>query len=238
VFKLNKVQILSETQLFSSLDPVDLQELASAAHPRHLKAGEVLFLDGEPADRLFVIVSGSIRAFRVNAKGREQILHIERSGATLAEVPVFDDGPYPATAAAEEPTVVLSLSRKDFKQICFRHPQVAWAALRLLSSRLRRHAELINELALHDVGPRLARFLLAEGEEHGRSTPEGIRLNLSLTQQQLAGRIGSVREVVSRTLTRLEHDGLISLEGQVNGAKGYQVVIVDRSSLEAYANGR
>lgn len=155
---LEKARILGKTQLFSSLDQSGLLELASLAHVRQLKRGEVLFFDGEPAYSLFVIVSGSVRAYRVNAKGREQVIHIERAGATLAELPVFDDGPYPATAETEEPSVVLSLSREDFKAICFSHPNVAWAALRLLAGRLRRHAELKDELSLHDVGPRLAKF--------------------------------------------------------------------------------
>ncbi len=238
MLKAEKARLLGETQLFCSLAEPDLLELAAAATVRRLKLGEVLFLEGEPANRLFVIASGSVRAFRVNRKGREQVIHIERTGATLAEVPVFDDGPYPATAAAEESTVVLSLNRNDLKAICFRHPQVAWAALRLLAGRLRRHAELINELSLHDVGPRLAKFLLSEAAEHGISEQNGTSVELKLTSQQLASRIGSVREVVSRTISRLERDGLISVQSQMSGTKGYRIFISDLDALDAYSNGR
>jgi CRP-like cAMP-binding protein len=237
LLKRDKATALKETQLFANLEESSLLELAEVVREVRLKRGEILFLVNEPAEKMFVIVSGSIRAFRVNAKGREQVIHVERAGATLAEVPVFDDGPYPATAAAEEDSVLLSLGRHDFKIICYQHPEVAWATLRILSARLRRHAELVDELSLHDVGPRLAKYLLGEIDMEGQEHAEGICLNLQLTHQQLASRIGSVREVISRTLTRLEKEGLIRLEGQVNGTSGYKVLILDRTSLEGYAAG-
>lgn len=237
MLKRDKTTALKGTQLFSNLEESSLSELSGVVREVRLKRGEILFLANEPAEKMFVIVSGSIRAFRVNAKGREQVIHVERAGATLAEVPVFDDGPYPATATAEEDSVLLSLGRHEFKIICYQHPEVAWAALRILSARLRRHAELVNELSLLDVGPRLAKFLLDEIQIRGQEQTEGIYLDLRLTHQQLASRIGSVREVISRTLTRLEKEGLIRLEGQVNGTSGYQVLILDRTSLEGYAAG-
>jgi CRP/FNR family transcriptional regulator, dissimilatory nitrate respiration regulator len=117
-----------------------------------LDRGEMLFLAGEPARGLFVIVSGSIRAFRVNANGREQTIHVETAGATLAEVPVFDDGKYPATAVAEAPSEVLFLSKADVQQFFIANPAIALNALRVMAGRLRRHAELVDSLALKDVG--------------------------------------------------------------------------------------
>src|SRR5579863_6433443 len=102
---------LARSHLFSGCLPAALESLARVAEFRALDRGQMLFLAGEPARGLFVIVSGSIRAFRVNAKGREQTIHVESAGATLAEVPVFDDGNYPATAVAEESSEVLFLSK-------------------------------------------------------------------------------------------------------------------------------
>jgi CRP/FNR family transcriptional regulator len=237
LLKQDKVKALKGTHLFANLEEPGLSELAGVTRVVRLKRGEILFMADEPAERMFVIVSGCIRAFRVNAKGREQIIHIERAGATLAEIPVFDDGPYPATAGAEEDSLLLSLGRDDFKKICYRHPEVAWAALRILSERLRRHAELVNELSLHDVGPRLAKFLLGEMQRKGQEHKDGISFKTQLTNQQLASRIGSVREVVSRMLTRLEKDGMIRLDGHTNGTSGYDIVIVDLMALKDYAEG-
>ncbi len=181
----------------------------------------MLFLAGEPARGLFVIVSGSIRAFRVSAKGREQTIHVESAGATLAEVPVFDDGNYPATAVAEEPSEVLFLNKADVQRFLIANPTVALNALRLMAGRLRRHAELVDSLALKDVGQRLAQLLIAE------SRVQGTRV-FDCSNQQLAARVGSVREVVSRTLARLAQNGLI--ETRPRG-----ITILDEKGLERFA---
>ena len=221
---MDKAAALKRTVLFGDLLPQALGELARLARKRDLAQGEVLFLAGEKAAGLFVIASGRIRAFRVNPQGREQTLHVEREGATLAEVPVFDEGSYPATAVAEEPSSVLFLDKNDVREFMLRHPELGLTALKLMAQRLRGHADLVDTLSLQQVGQRLARFLLA----HSR----GCEVELALTNEELARQIGSVREVVSRTLARLERDGLIS---QVSGGKLRHIRIIDVSTLARYA---
>jgi len=218
-----KAVALARSHLFKGLPPAVLESLAHLAKFRLLDRGEVLFLAGEPARGLFIIVSGSIRAFRVNAKGREQTIHVEGAGASLAEVPVFDDGNYPATAVGEEPSGILFLDKTDFKRFLVVNPAVALNALRVMAGRLRRHAELAESLTLKDVGQRLARLLLAEAR-----LQQGPYLDFS--NQQLAARIGSVREVVSRTLGRLAHDGLIDIDARTRG-----ITILDQQALERFA---
>jgi CRP/FNR family transcriptional regulator len=200
-----------------------LESLAHRAEFRLLGKGELLFLAGEPARGLFVIVSGSIRAFRVNAKGREQTIHVESAGATLAEVPVFDDGNYPATAVAEEPSEILFLSSADVKRFLAANPDAALNALRLMAGRLRKHAELVDSLALKDVGQRLARLLLTEARLRGTR-------ELDFSNQQLAARVGSVREVVSRTLARLAQNGMIDVDTRARG-----ITVLDAEALERFA---
>jgi len=212
---------LARSHLFSGCLPAALESLARAAEFRALDRGQMLFLAGEPACGLFVIVSGSIRAFRVNAKGREQTIHVESAGATLAEVPVFDDGVYPATAVAEEPSEVLFLSKTDVQRFLVANPAVALSALRVMAGRLRRHAELVDSLALKDVGQRLAQFLIEEARAQGTR-------DLDFSNQQLATRVGSVREVVSRTLARLAQAGLIDTRPR-------GVTILDEPGLERFA---
>ncbi|MGP0074438.1 MAG: Crp/Fnr family transcriptional regulator [Bryobacteraceae bacterium] len=221
---MDKAAALSRTVLFGSLQTEGLKELAGLARTRELAQGELLFLAGEKAAGLFVIVSGRIRAFRVNAQGREQTLHVEREGATLAEVPVFDDGAYPATAVAEEPSTVLFLPKADVRSFMLQHPEVGLTALKLMAQRLRGHADLVDTLSLQQVGQRVARFLLAQAD--------GAEVALSITNEELAQRVGSVREVVSRTLARLERDGLIE---QVGGGKQRRILIADQAALSRYA---
>jgi CRP-like cAMP-binding protein len=232
---MDKAAALRRTPLFGSLRPEQLAELATLVRIRDLAEGELLFLAGEKAEGLFVIVSGRIRAYRVNAQGREQTIHTEGPGATLAEVPMFDEGPYPATAVAEEPTSVLFLEKTDICGFMLRNPEVALTALKLMARRLRGHADLVDALALQQVGQRLARFLLERSRNHGSRTRAGIEVDLALSKEELASRIGSVREVVSRTMARMERDGLIAQLSNAQGGGRRRVLIRDEKSLARYA---
>lgn len=234
---MDKKAPLKRTVLFGSLAVEALAELAELAEKRDLDRGEILFLAGERAAGLFVIVSGRIRAYRVNSQGREQTIHIEGAGATLAEVPVFDDGPYPATAVAEEQTTVLFLEKAAFFRFMLGHADIVRIALKLLAQRLRGHAELVDTLALQQVGQRLAHFLLAQRREHGIRTESGCQVDLPFSNEELAKRVGSVREVVSRTLTRLESEGLIAQTHGAQTGKQRSVIIRDEAGLTVYAEG-
>ncbi|HEX6186361.1 MAG TPA: Crp/Fnr family transcriptional regulator [Pyrinomonadaceae bacterium] len=224
----DKVSALKNTALFGELDERTLGALASRAVERRYARDEVLFLAGEEARGLYVIVEGSVRAFRVGLDGREQVIHVERAGATVAELPVFDDGPYPSTVAADEATSVLFIDKRDVRRLSLEHPEIALAALKVLAGRLRRCAELVETLSLREVGQRLARFLLAEARRRGARSGSGLRVELAHTNQQIAARVGSVREVVSRALTRLQHDGLVRLEGR-------RLTIPDEKALASFA---
>lgn len=224
----DKIDALRRTALFGSLADVPLRALAARAVERRLAREEVLFVVGEEARGLYVIVSGAVRAFRAGADGREQVIHTERAGATLAEVPVFDNGAYPATAVADEDSVVLFIAREDVRAVCREQPEIALAALELLAGRLRRHAELVEVLSLRAVGQRLARLLLKEARERGEKSAGGTSFDIVATNGQIAARVGTVTEVVSRALARLHQDGLILLDNR-------HVTIPDEDLLAAYA---
>jgi CRP/FNR family transcriptional regulator len=232
---VDKTESLKRSLLFGSLRPEQLAELAALARSRDLAQGELLFLAGEKAAGLFVIVSGRIRAYRVNAQGREQTIHTEGPGATLAEVPMFDDGPYPATAVAEEKSTVLFLERSDVCDFILRNPEVGLTALKLMAQRLRGHADLVDTLALQQVGPRLARFLLEQCRDRGSRTRTGLEVDIALSNEELASRVGSVREVVSRAITRMERDGLIAQVPSTQRGKQRRLLIADEAALARYA---
>jgi len=223
------ISALRRTALFKELDEETLRSIASRAVPRAFRKDEVLFIAGETALGLYVIVSGSVRAFRESSDGREQVIHVERAGATIAEVPVFDDGNYPSTVAADEDTDTLFLHKRDVRQLCFEHPQIPLAALRVLAGRLRRCAELVEELSLKEVGQRVARFLLAEARRNGKRTDKGLSIKLTQTNQQIAAQVGTVREVISRSLSRLQQDGLIVVADR-------RLTIPDEAALAAFAD--
>lgn len=211
---IDRIQALHQTAIFNSLERADLEELARHATERTLRRGEILFMAGDPAAGLYVVMKGSIRAYRISTDGREQVIHVERAGATLAEVPVFDGGPYPSTTAAEEECVLLFIRREEVVQLCLNRPSIGLAALKLLAGRLRNCAAMVESLSLRDVDRRLAQLLLEEGSDYSQRGSDSIEFQLSLTHQQIAARIGSVREVVSRAFQRLQQGGLIQTQGR------------------------
>ena len=224
----DRVSALKRTALFGELNENELRALADRAVEQRLARGEVLFIAGEEARGLYVIVEGAVRAFRESIDGREQVIHVERAGATIAEVPMFDDGAYPSTVAAEEDSVILFIGKQDVRNLCLSHPSIALAAVKLLAARLRRCAELVEALSLHEVDQRLARLLLDEARLRGRRAGKRVEFELALTNQQIAARIGTVREVVSRALSRLQQNDLIVVNGRV-------VTILDEETLRAFA---
>src|SRR5512138_997656 len=151
----DKIGALRRALLFKELDDKTLEVVSERAAEQRFKKDEVLFLEGDEALGLYVIVKGAVRAFRESVDGREQVIHVERAGGTIAEVPVFDDGSYPSTVAAEEETTCLFIAKRDMRQLCLEHPEITLAALKVLAGRLRRCAELVETLSLREVGQRL-----------------------------------------------------------------------------------
>jgi CRP/FNR family transcriptional regulator len=122
VMSIDKMAALSRTVLFKGLDTETLRALAARSVERRFQKDELLFVAGEEARGLYAVVEGSVRAFRVSADGREQVIHVERAGATIAEVPVFDDGAYPSTVAAETDSILLFIDKRDVRNLCLERP--------------------------------------------------------------------------------------------------------------------
>lgn len=224
----DRIRILRGTQLFGQAPPSALKTLADRARERRLQHGEILFTAGDEARGLYVVVSGAVRAFRESEEGREQTIHVERSGATLAEVPVFDNGPYPSTVMAEEDSLLLFLPREDVKQYLLENPEAALSALGLLAARLRKMALLVEQLSLQDVSERLAALLLEEASAKGEAVEDGASFSLPDPHHRIAARLGSVREVVTRNLRRLIDDGVIAIHG-------HKITILNAAALKAKA---
>lgn len=225
---MEKIAALQRTRLFGNLDETELAWVAKRAVELRFRTGNMLFFSGEEAKGLFVVVSGKVRAFQQNAEGREQVMHVDTAGATMADVPVFDDGPYPASAVAEEDTDVLFIDKRDILQFCLEHPPFALRALKLMAERVRRHARLVKVLSFHEVGQRLALLLLTEAQNAGANGGAPVAFQLALSNHDIAIRIGSVRDVVSRALARLQHDGLVVVKARA-------VTILDVRALKMYA---
>ena len=225
---LQRIAALQRTALFGSLTEQAIADVAQRTKELRRQRGEMLFLAGEEAKGLFVVVRGKVRVFQHSSGGREQVMHVDTDGAVIAEVPVFDDGPYPASAACETDVEVLFIEKSDMQEFCVRYPSLALKALRIMAQRVRRHAQLIETLSFHEVGQRLALFLLAEAQRANAASGPRITFPLTLSNHQIADRIGSVRDVVARAFARLKHDGLVE-------TKRRTLIIPDANALKRYA---
>jgi CRP/FNR family transcriptional regulator, cyclic AMP receptor protein len=213
VFEPQNAQLLARVPLFAELSDRQVRYLADRAVLRRFKDGEEIFAEGTPCEGLYVILSGSARLFKTAASGREQVLTIEMAGSTLAELPVFDEGPYPASASALGDSTLLFIARSDFRALCLEEPEVALAVLKAVGRRLRRLVGLVEQLSFTTVRHRLADLLLEKARE-GETTGRGVEFTLVENNQELAARIGTVRELVSRNLSRLQLEGIIAMEGK------------------------
>lgn len=210
----NYEAVLRKTQLFASLSEREMRTLCVRVSKRHFDRGEMLFSEGDPCRGLFVVAAGRIRIFKLSPSGREQVLAIEEPGSSFAELPVFDGGAYPASASALEDANVLFISRQDFQEYCREHPEVALKVIAVVGSRLRRLVGIIEELSFTTVRQRLISLLLRLAQEGGTSTKQGVRVELAATHQDLAAELGTVRELVSRNLSRLRAEGLLEIDGR------------------------
>jgi CRP/FNR family cyclic AMP-dependent transcriptional regulator len=218
--------ILKATPLFAALDESEVNSLAARCGMRPYSQGEILFSEGDQCKGLYIIVSGRVRIFKTSSNGREQVLTVEGPGGSVAELPVFDGGNYPASASALEKTEVLFVSRADLRAICLEKPEVSLKLLQVVGARLRRLVGIIEELSFTTVRHRLISWLLRQANAAGRPGERGTVFSLNTSHQELAAQIGTVRELVSRNLARLQAQSLIEMSGR-------EITILDREGLEA-----
>jgi CRP/FNR family transcriptional regulator len=207
-------QTLAKVPLFSGLTESELGFLAQRTVPRHYSAGEIVFSEGESCIGFYVVESGNVRIFKSSPAGREQVLSIDGPGSSIAEIPVFDGGTYPASGIAVDDVTLLFVSKQDFQALCLAHPQVPLKVLRVVGARLRRLVGIIEELSFTTVRHRLASYLLRLAQKCGKRTAEGMEVTLPITNQELAAQIGTVRELVSRNLSRLQAEGVLKIDGR------------------------
>lgn len=221
--------ILRGLPLFAGLSDDAVRAVAARTIMRRLPKNATLFRRGEPCHGLYIVVDGRIQVHRASAGGREQVLHVQGPGEPVAEVPLFDGGPYPASARALEDSRLLFLPQDAFQQLYRENPEIADAVIRNLGSRLRRMVALIAKVTLKDVRARVAATLVERAEANG-ALRNGGRFVLARTQEELARELATTREGIARALAALRKDGIIAQAGR-------KIEILDVARLDAAAQG-
>lgn len=206
--------LLSRIPLFSSVDPAALRTLQGRMHQRSFARGETIFLRGEPGDALYVILDGEVKIVLVGSDGQESILVVFGQGDFFGEMALFDAKPRSADAVAVSDTTTCVLHRDVFEQFVREHPEVAFPIFRALTARLRRTTHRLEDVMFLDLPTRVAKKLLQLASKHGVQTPRGVRIDLPISQQELAEMVGATRPRVNEQLRRLSREGIIEVERQ------------------------
>lgn len=214
--------VLRRLPLFAGLSDAALQEIAARTVIKEYPRNTLLFRSGQQCVGLYIILEGSVKVYHASPDGREQVLYIETPLHTLAELPLFDGAPYPASASTMEDSILMYLSRDSFQWLYRNDPDVADAIIRNLGRRLRRVVRLVSTLTLKDVPARVATALLDLAEDCGADHAGG-EFFLPITQHAMAAGIATTRESVTRALRLLKRDGIIDYEGQ-----RFRIIDIDR----------
>ncbi|EPD31254.1 hypothetical protein HMPREF9238_01021 [Gleimia europaea ACS-120-V-Col10b] len=205
---------ISQVPLFEGLDEAQQNSLRSKMGQTTLRRGEVLFEEGEPGNRLYIITEGKVKLGHTSTDGRENLLAVLGPGEIIGELTLFDPGPRSTTATAVSPVTLLHLDHADLSTILDTNPTMAKHMLRALARRLRRTNESLADLVFSDVPGRVAKALLDLADRFGTPAEDGVHVPHDLTQEELAQLVGASRETVNKSLADFVSRGWIHLEGR------------------------
>ena len=212
-----ELEILKSNHYFAQVSPAEIEAISRHVFEKTAAREDILMLEGEPAEALYFVASGAVKLFKTSTEGKEQILEIVRPGESFSEVPVLDGSPNHASAQAMGPVILYGIRKNALEEILREYPQVARNVIRVLASRVRHLASLVEDLSFRTVNGRIAKILLKYA---ARGTISGQRL----TQREMAAMAGTAREVVGRSLRYLEDRGAISIVR-------HRIIITDREIM-------
>lgn len=227
---MDKTRGLQTCRLFTGLPEENIKELCSIAVSKKFARGQMIFADGDVGEGFYIVVSGRVKLFKLGPDGREQILHFVANGDPFGEVTLFAGVSYPAYAKAVTDLEVLFFRRDDFGNLVHKNPQLSLNMIAIMSHHLRRFATLVEELSLKDVPARVSSYLLNLASSKGREVDSGIEIELDLSKTELAQKLGTISETISRTLAKMKSLGIIDTDGR-------KVTILDPDTLEEIASG-
>ncbi|HBX69519.1 MAG TPA: hypothetical protein DEH25_09100 [Chloroflexi bacterium] len=219
-----KLKVLQDCRYFRGASESILLELASGTHLNRYETGEIIFREGEPCGGLHIVQNGNVKLYKISPNGREMIMRTFGDGDSFNEVPVFDGSSNPISVAALSQSKIWIVSCEVICQAMQKHPEMSQAIILNLSKNLRMLIGLVEELSFFQITNRLARLIYQLPDEQLL----GDDHNRRLTQDELAARLGTVREVVARALKELERSGAIKIVHR-------QIQVTNESVLKDWA---
>jgi CRP/FNR family transcriptional regulator len=224
----NKLWYLKRFNLLDALSENEMMALNDLIVDNDVKKKQPIYLGGEPNENLYFLKKGRVKISRIDESGKEFTLTLLEPGEIFGELGLFDDSPSETMAVALEDSLICMMRRKDFEAYAANKPELTIKLNKLLGFRLRQIENQIAELLFRDVPSRLAALLLRLADQHGREMNHGIRINIRLSQQELANLIGATREMTSMTLNSFKKKDLIDIQSKY-------IYITNRKRLEAIA---
>lgn len=221
------IDALAQTVHFNSLSVEVQNAILKAAIPKHFAAGQVIYLEGEPADYVYILASGWVKATRMTPEGREQALLILRPVEIFGDIAVFSGTPYPGTVTALEDVHAWAIPAETVIALINQHPELAMAVIRKMGDRVLYYIGLVEDLSLRSVEARLAKTLLANATLHDGQL--FVPRRGWSTFDEMADRLGTVRDVLSRALKALEAEGFLHVEKQA-------ILLIDPKGLAERAD--
>lgn len=228
---MEQLKILKKSNFFSSLSEATLKEISRLFVEETYQRDDYIFFEGDAPEWFYVVKEGKVKLVKHSDTGKDVILQVFAPGDMFGEVSLFDRKPYAASAQAMEPSTILKLSRKDFFLLFGRHPFVATEMIMELGRRLREAHATIKSLAVERVEQRIAHILLKLADKLGIPDNGGIRINLSLTRQDLADMAGTTVETTIRIMSRFTKSKIIK---PVNG----KILILTPQTLRRISEGK
>ncbi|HET9118195.1 MAG TPA: Crp/Fnr family transcriptional regulator [Pseudonocardiaceae bacterium] len=205
---------LARAGIFQGVDPAAIQALKATLEPVHFPRAHVIFAEGEPGDRLYIVLSGKVKIGRRSPDGRENLLAVFGPSDMFGELSIFDPGPRTSTATTVTVVSAVSMDRSALREWIAKRPEIAEQLLRVIARRLRRTNNMLADLIFTDVPGRVAKALLQLAHDFGTQEGGMLRVTHDLTQEEIAQLVGASRETVNKALADFAHRGWLRLEGK------------------------
>ena len=211
--RIDKRSVIAAHELFRGFSPGEIDNLVSYTRGTKYRTNEVIFTKGSPGQGLMAVLSGVVRISSPSPEGRQVVFNLIYPGEIFGEIALLDGKERTADATAITECELLVLERRDFLPCLTRHPEMCLHVINVLCERLRRTSQQVEDLLFMSMHSRLAKILLHLAQTHGTRCDRGIKLDLQLSQRDLASMIGASRESVNRQLATWQDEGHVAIDG-------------------------